>query len=272
MVADLLHEMGYSLQANRKTLEGASHPDRNAQFEHINEKSKAFQLEGQPVISVDTKKKEVLGNLKNSGQEWRPKGKPENVKVYDFKDKELGRVSPYGVFDVARNEGWVSVGTDHDTAAFAVHSIRRWWESMGQPTYPDAKKLLITADCGGSNGSRVRLWKIELQKFADEIGVEIHVSHLPPGTSKWNKIEHRLFSFITQNWRSKPLVSHEVVVNLIAATTTKTGLRVRADVDSGKYPKAVKIKPKEMKALDLQRDDFHGEWNYMLRPRVAQSI
>ena len=227
MVAELLHEMGYSLQANRKTLEGSAHPDRNAQFEHLN---RAVQLQlwaGEPVVSVDTKKKELVGPFKNSGRELRPTGQPEEVLVHDFLIPELGRVSPYGVYDVGQNEAWVSVGVDHDTAAFAVESIRRWWRTMGQPLYPQATRLLITADAGGSNGYRLRLWKLELQKLADETGLEIAVCHLPPGTSKWNKIEHRLFSAISQNWRGKPLVNHEVVVNLIGATTTRTGLRVR---------------------------------------------
>jgi transposase len=237
MVAELLHEMDYSLQANRKTLEGSSHPDRDAQFHHISDKIQEFQAGRQPVISVDTKKKELVGDFKNNGRELRPKADPEKVRVHDFLIPELGRAAPYGVYDVTQNAGWVSLGVDHDTAAFAAQSIRRWWESMGAKAYPEARKLLITADSGGSNGARVRLWKVELQKLADETGLEISVCHLPPGTSKWNKIEHRLFSFISQNWRGKPLVSHQVIVNLIAATTTKTGLRVRAEIDPGKYPK-----------------------------------
>jgi hypothetical protein len=267
MVAELLHEMEYSLQANRKTLEGSSHPDRDAQFHHISDKSRAFQAARQPVISVDTKKKELVGDFKNSGRELRPKGDPEKVRVHDFLIPELGRAAPYGVYDVAHNEGWVSVGVDHDTAAFAAQSIRRWWESMGTQAYPEARKLLITADSGGSNGARVRLWKTELQKLADETGLEISVCHLPPGTSKWNKIEHRLFSFISQNWRGKPLVSHQVIVNLIAATTTRTGLRVRAELDPGKYPKGVRISDKEVAAIRLERDQFRGEWNYTILPR-----
>jgi transposase len=267
MVAGLLHEMEYSLQANRKTLEGSAHPDRDAQFRHISDKSREFQAGRQPVISVDTKKKELVGDFKNNGKELRPKGDPEKVRVHDFVIPELGRAAPYGVYDVAQNAGWVSVGVDHDTAAFAAQSIRRWWESMGAKAYPEAGKLLITADSGGSNGARVRLWKIELQKLADETGLEISVCHLPPGTSKWNKIEHRLFSFISQNWRGKPLVSHQVIVNLIAATTTTTGLRVRAEIDPGKYPKGVKVSDKQIAAIRLERDPFHGEWNYTILPR-----
>jgi len=266
MVAELLHEMDYSLQANRKTLEGSTHPDRDAQFHHISDKSREFQAGRQPVISVDTKKKELVGDFKNNGRELRPKGDPERVRVHDFVIPALGRAAPYGVYDVTQNAGWVSVGVDHDTAAFAAQSIRRWWESMGAKAYPDAKKLLITADSGGSNGARVRLWKVELQKLADETGLEISVCHLPPGTSKWNKIEHRLFSFISQNWRGKPLVSHQVIVNLIAATTTKTGLRVRAEIDPGKYPKGVKISDKQVATIRLERDQFHGEWNYTILP------
>jgi len=267
MVAELLHAMDYSLQANRKTLEGSAHPDRDAQFHHISSKIREFQAARQPVISVDTKKKELVGDFKNSGRELRPKGDPEKVRVHDFVIPELGRAAPYGVYDVTQNAGWVSVGVDHDTAAFAAQSIRRWWESMGTAAYPKAGRLLITADSGGSNGARVRLWKLELQRLADETGLEITVCHLPPGTSKWNKIEHRLFSFISHNWRGKPLVSHQVIVNLIAATTTKTGLRVRAELDPGKYPKGVKVSNKEVAAIRLERDDFHGEWNYTILPR-----
>jgi DNA-binding phage protein len=269
MVAELLHEMDYSLQANRKTLEGTSHPDRDAQFHHISDQSRAFQAERQPVISVDTKKKELVGDFKNNGKELRPKGNPEKVRVHDFVIPELGRAAPYGVYDVAQNTGWVNVGMDHDTAAFAVQSIRRWWESMGAKVYPEAQKLLITADSGGSNGARVRLWKLELQKLADETGLEISVCHLPPGTSKWNKIEHRLFSFISQNWRGKPLVSHQVIVNLIAATTTRTGLRVRSELDPGKYPQGIRISKKEVAEIRIERDSFHGEWNYTIRSRIA---
>jgi len=267
MVAELLHQMDYSLQANRKTLEGSSHPDRDAQFHHINDKIREFQADRQPVISVDTKKKELVGEFKNNGRELRPKGDPEKVRVHDFVIPELGRAAPYGVYDVTQNAGWVSVGVDHDTAAFAAQSIRRWWASMGSEAYPQAGKLLITADSGGSNGARVRLWKLELQKLADETGLEMSICHLPPGTSKWNKIEHRLFSFISQNWRGKPLISHQVIVNLIAATTTKSGLRVRAEIDPGKYPKGVKVSDKEVSAIRLERDKFHGEWNYTILPR-----
>jgi len=264
LVAELLHEQKYSLQANRKTKEGSSHPDRNAQFEYINAKATEFLRSGQPAISVDTKKKEQVGDYKNGGREWRPKGRPEPVQVHDFvKQKDV----PYGVYDLGQNAGWVSVGTDHDTSAFAVESIRRWWDMMGRETYPDARQLLITADSGGSNGSRVRLWKLELQKLADETGLEISVCHFPPGTSKWNKIEHRLFSFITKNWRGKPLVSHEVIVNLIAATTTRTGLRVQSQLDTGKYPKGIKVSKPEFAAIQLYPDAFHGEWNYTIMPR-----
>jgi len=264
LVAELLHEQKYSLQANRKTKEGSSHPDRNAQFEYINAKATEFLKSGQPAISVDTKKKEQVGDYKNGGREWRPKGQPEPVQVHDFgKQKDI----PYGVYDLGQNAGWVSVGTDHDTSAFAVESIRRWWNMMGRETYPDARQLLITADSGGSNGSRVRLWKLELQKLADETGLEISVCHFPPGTSKWNKIEHRLFSFITKNWRGKPLVSHEVIVNLIAATTTRTGLRVQGQLDTGTYPKGIKVSKPEFAAIQLRPDTFHGEWNYTIMPR-----
>jgi transposase len=266
MVAEILHGMDYSLQANRKTLEGASHPDRDAQFQHISDKIRAFQADRQPVISVDTKKKELVGDFKNQGRELRPKGDPEKVCVHDFVIPELGRAAPYGVYDVTQNAGWVSVGMDHDTAAFAAQSIRRWWESMGQEAYPQAARLLITADSGGSNGARVRLWKLEMQKLADETGMEISICHLPPGTSKWNKIEHRLFSFISQNWRGKPLVSHQVIVNLIAATTTQTGLRVRAEIDPRKYPKGVKVTDQEVASIRIERDKFHGDWNYTIHP------
>jgi transposase len=268
MVAELLHELGYSLQANRKTIEGKSHPDRNAQFEFIKTKVQAALRAGEPVISVDAKKKELVGEFKNAGREWQPAGPPGSGRVYDFLIPALGRVTPYGIYDIARNTGWVNVGTDHDTAAFAVESIRRWWYAMGQATYPQAKTLLITADGGGSNGSRVRLWKRALQQLADETGLEIAVCHFPPGTSKWNKIEHRLFSFISQNWRGKPLVSHEVIVNLIAATTTKTGLTVVCALDQNAYPAGGKVSKKDREGLHLQRDAFHGEWNYTLLPRL----
>jgi transposase len=269
MVAELLHEMGYSLQANQKTLEGSEHPDRNAQFEHLNGAVQQQLWAGEPVISVDTKKKELVGPFKNGGRELRPTGAPEQVRVHDFLIPELGRVSPYGVYDMAQNEAWVSIGVDHDTAAFAVESIRRWWRNMGQPLYPRATRLLITADAGGSNGYRLRLWKLELQKLADETGLEVAVCHLPPGTSKWNKIEHRLFSAITQNWRGKPLVSHEVVVNLIGATTTKTGLRVRSELDTNRYPAGRAVSDDELAVIHLRRDLFHGDWNYSLLPRPA---
>jgi transposase len=270
MVAELLHGLGYSLQANRKTLEGKSHPDRNAQFEHINAKVQAALKAGEPVISVDAKKKELVGDFKNAGREWQPEGQPELVRVYDFLIPELGRDTPYGIYDMARNSGWVNVGTDHDTAAFAVASIRRWWYSMGKANYPRAERLLITADGGGSNGSRVRLWKAELQRLADETELEITVCHFPPGTSKWNKIEHRLFSFISQNWRGKPLVSHEAIVNLIAATTTKTGLKVSCELDQNAYPSGIKVSKKEMEAINLRREAFHGEWNYTISPRTRK--
>lgn len=268
-VGTLLKELGYSLQGNRKTLEGASHPDRNAQFEFINEKIETALAGGQPVISVDTKKKELVGQYKNGGKEWRPQGQPEAVKVHDFVDDELGRANPYGVYDLGSNSAWVSVGTDHDTASFAVATVRRWWFAMGQAIYPKAKELMITADGGGSNGSRVRLWKLELQRLADELAIPIRVSHFPPGTSKWNKIEHRLFSYISLNWRGQPLVSHEVIVNLIAATTTCKGLRVRAQLDTNSYPKGIKVSDDEFASIRLARDDFHGEWNYTITPNTT---
>ena len=267
IVAELLHEAGYSLQANRKTIEGKGHPDRNAQFEHINRKVRAALKAGEPVISVDAKKKELVGDFKNAGREWRPEGDPELVRVYDFVIPGLGRVTPYGIYDMARNAGWVNVGTDHDTASFAVESIRRWWSMMGRAHYPEAKALLITADGGGSNGSRVRLWKLELQRLANETNLRIAVCHFPPGTSKWNKIEHRLFSFISQNWRGRPLVSHEVVVNLIAATTTETGLKVTCELDRNSYPSGIKVSKGDMERVRLRRDKFHGEWNYTILPQ-----
>jgi len=265
-IGDLLRKLGYSLQGNRKTLEGGEHPDRNAQFEFINTRAEDFMRKGQPVISVDTKKKELVGQYKNGGKELRPKGEPEQVKVYDFVDKDLGRANPYGVYDITNNLGWVSVGTDHDTASFAVATIRRWWFGMGKELYPGARELLITADGGGSNGSRVRLWKLELQKLANELGIPVRVSHFPPGTSKWNKIEHRLFSYISMNWRGKPLVSHETIVNLIAATTTRKGLKVKAELDSGHYPKGIKVTDQELETVRIFREDFHGEWNYSILP------
>jgi hypothetical protein len=266
LVAGLLRDLGYRLQANRKVHEGGDHPDRDAQFRHINERAEAFQARGDPVISVDTKKKELVGDFKNGGREWRPQGHPEEVRVHDFVIPELGKANPYGVYDVARDAGWVNVGTDHDTATFAVESIRRWWAGMGQPAYPQARQLLITADGGGSNGSRVRLWKVELQKLADETGLTISVCHLPPGTSKWNKIEHRLFSFISQNWRGRPLVRHEVIVNLIAATKTKTGLTVRCELDTNPYPAGRKVSDDELAQVRIEHADFHGEWNYTILP------
>jgi len=266
-LAGILRKMGYSLQANRKTLEGSSHEDRDAQFQHISSRALEFLKDGQPVISVDAKKKELIGRFKNGGREYHPKGNPEEVCVYDFMDKQLGKGVPYGVYDTGKNEAWVSVGIDHDTASFAAEAIRRWWRYLGQESYPNAKKLLITADSGGSNGSRVRLWKMEMQNLADELGMEISVCHLPPGTSKWNKIEHRLFAFITQNWRGKPLVSHEVIVNLIAHTTTSTGLQVRCELDTNSYPKGTKISDKELATINISKDKFHGEWNYTIAPR-----
>lgn len=266
-VATLLKQAGYSLQANRKTREGSSHPDRNAQFEHINAQVAAFHKQRQPVISVDTKKKELVGDFKNSGREWRPHGQPAEVRVHDFQDKQLGKAIPYGIYDLASNEGWVSVGITHDTARFAVASIRRWWTEMGQARFPRARKLMITADGGGSNSSRNRLWKIALQELADDLGLTLHVCHLPPGTSKWNKIEHRLFSFITQNWRGKPLVSHQAIVNLIAGTTTRTGLVVKAAIDPNHYETKIKITDAELGQVNIKRDRFHGEWNYTISPR-----
>jgi len=266
LVAQLLHDAGYSLQANRKTREGAHHPDRDAQFEHINRRITAQLRRRQPAISVDTKKKELVGDFKNSGREWRPRGKPEEVRVHDFLDKTLGKAIPYGVYDLGRNAGWVSVGIDHDTASFAVNTIRRWWKHMGRKTYPQARSLLITADSGGSNGSRVRLWKWELKRFADETGLTIHVCHLPPGTSKWNKIEHRMFSFISQNWRGRPLLTQATIVNLIGQTKTRTGLTVRCVLDRRQYPKEVKISDHLMQRIRVKPDRFHGEWNYAIKP------
>ena len=261
-VARLLEGMGYSLQGNRKTLEGASHPDRDAQFQYIHHQAKGQMAAGNPVISVDTKKKELVGRYKNGGRELRPKGRPEEVNVHDFGK----RASPYGVYDLANNVAWVSVGIDRDTASFAVESIRRWWLHMGRAAFPQAKELLITADGGGSNGSRVRLWKLELQALADELGFPIHVCHLPPGTSKWNKIEHRLFAHITMNWRGKPLTSHEVIVKLIRGTTTTKGLKVRSEVDEGSYPTGRKVSEEEFRKVNITRQDFHGEWNYTISP------
>jgi transposase len=269
MVAELLHELGYSLQANAKTIEGASHPDRNAQFEYINERVQQFVGQKQPVVSVDTKKKELLGEFKNGGREWRPQGKPEKVRVHDFVIPELGKAIPYGVYDLGTNTGWVSVGMDHDTAEFAVETIRRWWRWMGQNYYPRARRLLITADAGGSNGSRLRLWKTEIQNLADELKIPISICHFPPGTSKWNKIEHRLFSFISQNWRGKPLISHAVIVKLIAATRTKTGLKVKAKLDINSYPEGIKVSQAELEKVRLRPDSFHGDWNYTILPHTT---
>jgi transposase len=271
VVSEMLHELGYSLQANRKTHEGGTHPDRNAQFEHINAQAQTFLAAGEPVISVDAKKKELVGDFKNAGREWCPQGEPEQVRVYDFPLRGLGRVTPYGVYDQGRNAGWVNVGIDHNTAAFAVESIRRWWNEVGKQQYPQAKRLLITADGGGSNGSRVRLWKWELQQLADETGLAITVCHFPPGTSKWNKIEHRLFAWISQNWRGKPLLSYAVILTLIAATTTEAGLRVQCQLDTTTYPAGRKVSDEEMALLSLVRDTFHGEWNYTILPRAAST-
>jgi hypothetical protein len=266
-VARLLRKAEYSLQGNRKTREGSSHPDRNAQFEFINSSVQRFMNRGQPVISVDAKKKEKVGDFKNGGQEWFPQGAPEEVRVYDFLIKSLGKATPYGVYDLLQNQGWVSVGIDHDTAPFAVNSIRRWWNEMGEQRFPHARELLITADGGGSNSHRSRLWKVSLQDLADELGLRLFVCHFPPGTSKWNKIEHRLFSFITKNWRARPLVSLEVIVNLIASTTTQTGLIVKAALDTNCYPTKIKVTDEQLGGLHLKPHDFHGEWNYTLSPR-----
>jgi len=266
-VAKLLRKAEYSLQANRKTREGSSHPDRNAQFEYINASVQQFLKRGQPAVSVDAKKKENVGDFKNGGREWRPKGQPEEVRVYDFLIKSLGKAALYGVYDLLQNQGWVSVGIDHDTAQFAVNSIRRWWNEMGQQRFPRARELLITADGGGSNSHRSRLWKVSLQGLADELGIKLFVCHFPPGTSKWNKIEHRLFSFITKNWRARPLASLEVIVNLIASTTTRSGLLVKAALDTNHYPTKLKVSDKQLERLRLKRHEFHGDWNYTLSPR-----
>ncbi len=263
----LLHYAGYSLQSNRKTIEGAQNPDRDAQFRYISRKVRAHQRMGQPVVSVDTKKKELVGDFRNDGREWRRKGEPQEVRVHDFMDKNLGKAIPYGIYDINNDMGWVSVGVDHDTSAFAVETLRKWWENMGKSVYPDARRLLITADGGGSNGSRNRLWKWELAKFAKETGLTVSVCHFPPGTSKWNKIEHRMFCHITSNWRGKPLVSLEVVVNLIGHTTTRSGLRIRSELDEGSYPKGRKITKEQEESLSMKRDSFHGEWNYRMFPQ-----
>ena len=265
-VGRLLRAEGYSLQSNRKTKEGGQHPDRNAQFEHINARVMSFQKRLQPVISVDTKKKELIGNYRNAGREWLPQGEPEEVLVYDFIDKQLGKAIPYGVYDVTQNEGWVSVGIDHDTARFAVAAIHRWWKKMGVQRHPTAKELLVTADGGGSNSSRCRLWKVALQDLANALTMPIHVCHFPPGTSKWNKIEHRMFCHITQNWRGRPLVSHEVIINLIANTSTKQGLRIKAALDHAQYPLKTKVTDQELQAINIKRHNFHGEWNYTIKP------
>ena len=271
-VCDLLATLGYSLQSTRKTREGGNHPDRDAQFQHIAHHLAQYQTAGDPVISVDTKKKELIGDFKNGGQEWQPSGKPEAVRVYDFIDPDVGKVAPYGVYDLTTNQGWVSIGIDHDTAEFAVESIRRWWREMGQPLYPKAARLLITADCGGSNGYRVRWWRIQLQKLADELGLTIQVCPFPPGTSKWNKIEHRMFCYITQNWRGRPLLSREVVVNLIGNTTTAGGLKIHAALDENTYQPGIKVSDQELAELAIEREDFHGEWNYKIMPRHADKI
>ena len=271
-VAALLKTLGYSLQGNRKTLEGSHHVDRDAQFLHIAETVKAAITAGQPAISVDTKKKELVGDFKNGGREYRPAGSPEPVRVHDFIDPKLGRAAPYGVYDIADDKGWVSVGIDHDTAAFAVNTIRSWWITMGRSRYPRAHTLTITADGGGSNGSRVRLWKVELQKLADELGLTVVVLHLPPGASKWNKIEHRLFSFISPNWRGRPLTDYRTIVELIGATTSTAGLTVRCQLDENLYPSGIKVSDEEMAELNILRDDFHGEWNYTIKPRQPETI
>lgn len=271
-VATLLHDMDYNLQGNQKTREGSTHPDRNAQFEYINATVKAFQARGQPVISIDTKKKELVGDFKNGGREWRPTGDPVKVRVHDFMDPALGKAVPYGVYDVTKNVGWVRVGYDHDTAEFAIQSIRQWWNQMGRQTYPEARELLITADSGGSNGSRLRLWKVALQRFADETGFTVSVCHLPPGTSKWNRIEHRMFCHITRNWRGRPLESLEVVVNLIANTRTAKGLRIRAALDPNQYPLGVKVTNEQLARVRLRRDDFHGDWNYHITPSATDGL
>ncbi len=269
-VASLLRDMNYRLQANRKTMEGKQHPDRDAQFNYINQKARGQQRRGQPVISVDTKKKERVGGFKNAGREWRPQGDPEKVRVHDFIDKELGKVAPYGVYDLTWNNGWVSVGIDHDTAAFAVTTIRQWWRKMGRPAYSKASHLLITADSGGSNGARNRLWKVELQKMANQTGLTITVCHFPPGTSKWNKIEHRMFSFITKNWRGKPLTDRVTIVNLIGSTKTEEGLKIRCELDTNDYPKGIKVSDAQMEKVKLKKHEFHGDWNYTIYPSKSK--
>jgi DNA-binding phage protein len=266
-VAVLLHDLGYSLQVLRKTREGGSHPDRDAQFRHINHRVVTFQQRGQPVVSVDTKKKELIGDFKTAGREWQPEGTPEGARIYDFKDKPLGKVIPRGVYDLTWNEGWVSVGVDHDTAQFAAETLRRWWQEMGSQVYSEAEGLLITADSGGSNSTRSRLWKVAIQELADLLGFPISVCHFPPGTSKWNKIEHRMFSHLTQNWRGRPLESRAVVVNLIGQTTTREGLEVRAGLDTGRYKRGIKVSDDELEGVRITRDEFHGEWNYTISPK-----
>jgi len=266
-VALLLHDLGYSLQANCKTREGGSHADRDAQFEHINRQVRTSQEQGQPVVSVDTKKKELVGDFKNAGREWQPEGAPEEVRMDDFADKRLGKVIPRGVYDLTWDEGWVSVGVDHDTARFAAETLRRWWEEMGSQAYPEATRLLITADSGGSNGSRSRLWKVAVQDLADLLGFPLSVCHFPPGTSKWNQIEHRMFCQITQNWRGRPLVSRAVAVNLIGNTTTRTGLEIQAELDTNSYQTGIQVTDEELAAVRITRDEFHGEWNYTISPR-----
>jgi hypothetical protein len=268
-VARLLQQLEYSLQAPRKTLEGGTHPDRDAQFSYLNDQVTAALAAGEPVLSVDAKKKELVGTYKNGGQEWQPQGQPEPVNVYDFVDKQVGKAIPYGIYDVGGNAGWVNVGQDHDTAQFAIESLRRWWHAVGVRTYAQAQRLLLCADGGGSNGARVRLWKVALQQFADETGLQVTVCHLPPGTSKWNKIEHRLFAQISMNWRGRPLISHEVIVDLIGATTTRTGLTVQAVRDTGTYPTKIKVSDAELATVQLQPHPFHGEWNYTIAPHAA---
>jgi hypothetical protein len=267
LVGRLLKDLGFSLQANAKTREGRQHPDRDAQFQYINAAIERFRRRRLPAISVDTKKKELVGDFKNAGRELRPKGQPETVRVHDFPIKGLGKAVPYGVYDIAANEGWVSVGIDHDTAAFAVESIRRWWRHMGRKRYPHAKRLLITADCGGSNGARVKLWKVELQRLADQFRLSLTVAHFPPGTSKWNRIEHRMFASITQNWRGKPLLTHEVIIQLIAATTTSSGLNIQCNIDTSSYPKGIKVSDAQLATLNIRTHSFHPDWNYTILPR-----
>jgi len=271
-VGRLLEEIGYSLQANRKTREGKDHPDRDAQFEYINQQVRAFQEAGQPVVSVDAKKKESIGDFRNPGREWHRRGRPEEVRAKDFPDKQLGKAIPEGVYDLGRNEGWVSIGIDHDTAAFAAASLRRWWEEMGAAAYPQATRLLITADAGGSNGYRSRLWKVVLQDLADDLGLRISVCHFPPGTSKWNKIEHRMFSYITKNWRGRPLVSRAVIVNLIGHVRTSSGLRINAELDTGSYPQGLKVSDEELARVRLEKAEFHGDWNYTIIPNNSTNL